>query len=328
VSDTGQMKTIRILQIFERLIQRQLIKKKMLAEEFQVSEKSIQRDIEDLRTYLSEFYKHQNDVAIVYNDQKKGYEMQSDDRYILSHKDLLVLAKVLLESRAFPSEEMVRVLDKLIEQAPFEHRKHIRELIKNELFLYVPLRHNKPLFDMMWDLSCAVREKRLLDMLYLRVNETVPVQMTVQPLGIIFSDYYFYLIAFIEGVERDYPATFRLDRIHEYAVTGNRFYVAEKNRFQDGLFRQQVQFMQTGKLMKIKFRFWNKSVESILDRLPNARVTNQDSGVLIEAEVFGKGIMMWLLSQGPHVEVLSPPEFREEMVAAVRAMATIYEPND
>jgi hypothetical protein len=92
--ESGQLKTIRVLQIFERLVQRQIINKKGLAEEFQVSEKSIQRDIEDLRTYLSEFYKHQNDVAIVYSDQKKGYHLQSDDKYLITHMDILVLAKV------------------------------------------------------------------------------------------------------------------------------------------------------------------------------------------------------------------------------------------
>ena len=322
--ESGQLKTIRVLQIFERLVQRQIINKKGLAEEFQVSEKSIQRDIEDLRTYLSEFYKHQNDVAIVYSDQKKGYHLQSDDKYLITHMDILVLAKVLLESRAFPKEEMSRILDKLIEQAPHEHRKHIREMIKNELFLYVPARHNKPLFEKMWDLSFAVRERRLVRLHYLRVNEQQPVLLHVQPPGIIFSDSYFYLIAYIEGVERDYPATFRIDRIADYAVSGERFHVSEKNRFQDGIFRQQVQFMQTGKLMKIKFRFWNKSLESILDRLPNAKVTKEGEAAIVEAEVFGKGIMMWLLSQGPHVEVIGPPEFRDEMVQTVRQMADIY----
>jgi hypothetical protein len=45
---------------------------------------------------------------------------------------------------------------------------------------------------------------------------------------------------------------------------------------------------------------------------------------IVEAEVFGKGIMMWLLSQGPHVEVIGPPEFRDEMVRTVRQMADIY----
>jgi hypothetical protein len=219
---------------------------------------------------------------------------------------------------------MSRILDKLIEQAPNEHRKHIREMIKNELFLYVPARHNKPLFEKMWDLSFAVRERRLVRLNYLRVNEQQPVLLNVQPLGIIFSDYYFYLIAYIEGVERDYPATFRIDRIADYAVSGERFHVSEKNRFQDGIFRQQVQFMQTGKLMKIKFRFWNKSLESILDRLPNAKVTKEGQVAIVEAEVFGKGIMMWLLSQGPHVEVIGPPEFRDEMVRTVRQMADIY----
>lgn len=66
--------------------------------------------------------------------------------------------------------------------------------------------------------------------------------------------------------------------------------------------------------MDITFRFSGASLQAVLDRLPTARVVSQDDdGAIIEAKVFGKGIKMWLLSQGPFVEVLKPVEFREEI---------------
>ncbi len=289
-----------------------------------MSEKSIQRDIEDLRTYLSEYYQHRSEMSILYSERKRGYHMQMDERFVLSHTDIFVLAKVLLESRAFPKAEMRRILDKLIEQAPTDLRKHIRDMVNNEMFLYVPVRHDRPLFDVMWDLSFAVKERRVIEITYQRVNEPQPVLLQIEPLGIMFSEYYFYMPAYLHGVEKTYPAVFRLDRIVSYQVTNKRFSLTEQSRFQEGLFRRQVQFMQTGQLMRIKFRFWNKSLESMLDRLPDARVTMEGEVAVIEAEVFGKGIMMWLLSQGPHVEVLAPADFREEMKQAALAMANLY----
>ena len=46
-------------------------------------------------------------------------------------------------------------------------------------------------------------------------------------------------------------------------------------------------------------------VDAVLDRLPTAKILDEKDGVyLITAEVFGKGIEMWLRSQGSDVEVL------------------------
>ena len=47
------------------------------------------------------------------------------------------------------------------------------------------------------------------------------------------------------------------------------------------------------------------SLESVLDRLPTAKVLQvTEKGWLIEAEVFGTGIQMWIRSQGDYVKVL------------------------
>lgn len=105
-----------------------------------------------------------------------------------------------------------------------------------------------------------------------------------------------------------------MDRITNYEMQEERFKVNYTERFEEGEFRKKIQFMQSGPLMDITFRFSGSSLQAVLDRLPTARVVSQDEdGAIIEAKVFGKGIKMWLLSQGPFVEVLKPVEFREEM---------------
>lgn len=60
--------------------------------------------------------------------------------------------------------------------------------------------------------------------------------------------------------------------------------------------------MYGGRLEKIKFRYTGPSLEAVLDRLPTARVLKEDpDGWDVKAEVFGKGIEMWLRSQGNYV---------------------------
>ena len=79
-----------------------------------------------------------------------------------------------------------------------------------------------------------------------------------------------------------------------------------KDRFQEGEFRKRVQFMYGGKLERIKFKYTGPSIEAVLDRLPTAEIISQDeNGWTIEAEVFGKGIEMWLRSQGNHIKTLT-----------------------
>jgi hypothetical protein len=89
---------------------------------------------------------------------------------------------------------------------------------------------------------------------------------------------------------------------------------SEKDRFKEGEFRKRVQFMYTGELKKITFKFWGASLEAILDRLPTAKVVSQSGKEsIIEAEVYGEGVKRWLLSQCEYLEVLKPQSYRDEM---------------
>ena len=66
-------------------------------------------------------------------------------------------------------------------------------------------------------------------------------------------------------------------------------------------------------------------MEAVLDRLPTARIIKKEGKVyLIEAEVFGRGIMMWLLSQGQFIEIMSPDELRQDLYYRIGEMVKIY----
>ncbi len=54
------------------------------------------------------------------------------------------------------------------------------------------------------------------------------------------------------------------------------------------------------------------------------RKDQEGGGVVIEAEVYGRGVLMWLLTQGSMVEVLGPPEAREEMKQMLSEMLSKY----
>ena len=155
----------------------------------------------------------------------------------------------------------------------------------------------------------------------------------IEPVAILFSEYYFYLNAFIvepDGTggcvhKYDYPAVFRIDRIREYRETGEKFQVSYADRFEEGEFRKRIQFMYAGELMRIQLKFYGENPEPVLDRLPTAYVVEQkEHEYTINAEVYGKGIVMWLLSQGSRLEVLRPESLRQEMKKQAQEIAKLY----
>ena len=101
-----------------------------------------------------------------------------------------------------------------------------------------------------------------------------------------------------------FPTIYRVDRIRSFRVTDEHFQVPYLERFQEGEFRKRVQFMYGGKLQKIRFKYTGPSIEAVLDRLPTAEIEQETAdGWIVKAEVFGKGIDMWLRSQGEYVQV-------------------------
>ena len=102
-----------------------------------------------------------------------------------------------------------------------------------------------------------------------------------------------------------FPTIFRIDRISDLNGTEEHFNIPYKDKFNDGEFRKRVQFMYSGELQKIKFNFTGPSIEAVLDRLPTAQILAEKNGTYtIRAEAFGKGIDMWLRSQGDYVEII------------------------
>lgn len=297
-------KSFRMLYIYETLNRGDTISKDELASKFSVSRKAIQRDIEDLRIYLSE--NHQNDISsdIVYDTRSKTYKLLKMEREWITNKEVLAITKILLESRAFNKDELNVLIDKLMLQVTPKERKHIENLIQDEKFNYVPPRHGKPLLDDIWNLSNYINDCEIISYTYERQNGTKR-DILVKPVAIMFSEYYFYLIAYKVDKDYKYPINYRIDRITNLNTTYEKFKIPYKDKFDDGEFRKRVQFMYSGELVKLKFVFNGPSIEAILDRIPTAKIISEKDGAYtLEAEAFGSGVEMWLKTQGNNVTFL------------------------
>lgn len=301
--DYKSNKGFRILDIYERLNKGELLDKSKLAAEFNVGVKTIQRDIDDLRAYLSEKHLFECETAIRYDRKRKGYYLVRFEREWLRNDEVLAVCKILLESRAFREDELGAMLDKLLMQIVPSDKKLVQSIISNERLHYVPLKHNKPLLSRIWELSQLITSSTVTCIRYERKDGTYREHM-VKPVSIMFSEYYFYLIGFMADDSKRLPTVFRVDRIKECRPTDEHFQIF-RNNFEEGEFRKRVQFMYSGELHRVRFYYKGENIDSVLDRLPTASAEKQSDGTYaVTAEVYGDGIYMWLRSQGDKVEVV------------------------
>lgn len=269
-----------------------------------MTEKTIQRDIDELRAYLAEIHFAEGEVFIQYDRTRSGYYLVRMERDWFTNEEVLAACKILLESRAFCKEELDALIAKLLAQVTPNDRKQVENMIRNEHFYYVPLKHGKKLFTVLWELSQHIIQNEMIRITYIR-QDSMEREHEVKPVAIMFSEYYFYLIAFMADDSHDFPTVFRIDRISEFQRTGNRFQIPYKDKFNDGEFRKRVQFMYPGELRRVKFEYSGSSIEAVLDRLPTAEILSKKEEVYtVTVEVYGNGIDMWLRSQGEKVEVL------------------------
>ena len=308
------MKDMRLLKLYNRLLKNDDIDVEEYAKENGVSTRTVERDIKCIKEFLAN-NKNQS-RELIRNRKKKKYQLTyTEDSINLTKSEILAISKILLASRAFLKDEISLIVDKIAKQCGSdEDLDLIQELLKNEKFHYIELQHKKSFINCIWDLGQAIKEKKKIEIAYKKMDGNI-VKRIIDPVGLMFSEYYFYLLAHIENIDKEkyfcnkddeYPTIYRLDRIEDFEVLNEKYTpTLYKNRFQEGLFRKQVQFMTGGKLRKLKFIYKGSSIEALLDKIPTAKVLEKNKDIyLISAQVFGNGIDRWILSQGDAIEII------------------------
>lgn len=305
MTTTGTGRGHRLLDICQRLHQGEILEKRSLANNYGVSERTIQRDLEEMRQYLAEEASY---MDVVYDAMAGGYRLERLDNKGLMASEVFAICKILLESRPFPRQTMQALLEKLLSLVGRDKRDLLRKLLAKEAHYYVEPCHGVDVMPLLWQLITAIREQRFIAFSYRRLDGHQR-DRTVKPVAILFSEFYFYLIAYDAETAEDYPIVFRLDRMGDIQAQNKHFRIPYRDKFQEGEFRKRVQFMYPGKLRRITFTYGGPSLEAILDRLPTAKTIKEEAGVhTLTAESFGPGSEIWLRTQGENVKILKVEE--------------------
>lgn len=313
----------RLLEIFFRALHGEGLSVQKLADEYEVSTKSIRRDLSGLKAFLADHRELVGNTELKYCNQEKLYHLYMDE--FLTNTELFALIEVMIGARAFSKEELLTLTNKLKGFTTTTDRPMLNDLIRKELYHYTEIKHDcKSVQQTLWKLANCITEKREITIEYYRADRAWKTHR-IRPASVMFTDNFFYLIAFnTEGIP-DKPLYFRIDRIKYITEHRKKFTTEDTPEFDEGLLRQRSLFMWPGKLRTIQFEFTGSAIQAILDKLPTAKIIEINGRTYtIEADVYGDGIKMWLLSQGRRVKVTAPEDFVEEMKIEISKMYANY----
>lgn len=317
------VKQSRMLELFFRGLRGEDLSVQKMAFEYGVSTKSISRDINDLKAFFANHRDLVGNSELEYSYQERVYRLRLDE--FLTSKELFSLVEVFLGARAYSRIELLTLIDKLKRLTTPNDRKKLDTLIQKELYHYHEVHHDcDSVQDNLWQLINCIDAHREITVYYHKASREY-VERRIRPLSVLFTEYYFYLVAFIADADDNVPIYYRIDRISKIVEHRAHFSLPDNLMFDEGLFRAQNQFMFPGKLRVIRFEFTGPSVQAVLDRLPTAKVVSKEGACYtVEATVYGDGIKMYLLSQGSWVKVLSPSDFVNEMRDEAKKMYYAY----
>lgn len=300
-------KYYRVLKIYGKLMNGEVVNKSEEAKNFGVTERTFQRDIEDLRCFFADDAGDGGGRReLVYSRELNGYHLVNRDTAVFSDSEFTAVCKILLESRAFAAEEMTSVINKLLGCCVQPKSRQIMdEWVAGELRCYLEPRGRKRFIDSVGDIRKAVSERRYMKIVYVRQDGS-ETERVIKPVGIMFSEYYFYLSAISENAGDGcmLVSAYRIDMIRSFEVLDRCFDVPDG--FDEIEFRSRMQFVGGGKLRRIKLLYKGNNVGSVLDRFPASKIVGRtDEGIVLITEVFGDGMDMWAKSRENAAEILN-----------------------
>lgn len=304
-------KVTRILSLYSKLIKGHVVNKEVFCREYEITKRSFDRDIEDIRLFLSETY---SGYEVKYDRKKGGYiinglRMNKE----MDAVEVTLLLTILKESRALREDEFEGLTESILGVSENWKRKETYEIADEIKGKYHPVKHKKALMKLFWDLQLCIYDKNVILLKYMKRNGEY-VKRRVYPLEIIFSEHYFYLIAMIKHEEYEYPAFYRLDRIDSFQVTLEHYEVSLKEKYTRLELEKKLKYMQGGNLLTVTVCCRNRARENLLDTFEKCMIIEErEEESIIQIEAFQEGVIQWVLSQSDNVIVLEPLELKNEI---------------
>jgi len=310
------LKLERLLGITMLLLGRRRVGAQELAERFEVSLRTIYRDLETLNMA--------GIPVISYPGLSGGYEIMERyrlERQYLSCDELQSIVTALRGvGSALSGEELSSLIDKviaLVERSGNGSGSSSGERVLIDLH---PWKEKERHQAMLRTIHEALNGCRLLSIVYLDWQGTSSERM-VEPVGLALKGYIWYLHAYC--LKRGDYRTFRLNRMEQLDLLPETF------TRRDVDLRELDKRMACQDSLKIDLKLlFHPSVKTrVLDDYDRSFIVIRDDGWLEVADREEQGYWLYsrLLSYGPHVKVVDPPYVARKLMDQVAEIQALYE---
>lgn len=314
----------RIAVIDREIGQKRFPNKERLAKHLDVSEKTIQRDIE--------FMKFEYDAPIQFDKKHLGFYF-TDVRYRMNPLDvdasdflaIAVTEKVLEQYKNSPYSKYFKSFYKKIANI-YEGKLsvNIADIDKILSFYIGPVRYVSE--EVMEITERGLRENIRCKMIYATgwsgtVSER---QIDVYHMKNHYGDWY--IIGHCHKANQ--VKVFAMSRIKEIKLTNQHFDVPDTFNVEN-YFADSFGIFESKKIYNVKMKIMNDSVRYIKEKKRHSSekiIEQKDGSVILEYKVNDlTELFMWALSLGKDCEVMQPKELREQIINEINSTLKNYE---
>jgi len=317
-------KTRRIFRLLRKLFNGEIVNTFEFAHSEDVSIRTVQRYIEQLREAGVP-------IVSIKGNVKLSQTMVKDIDYTLNlssrHKKILLLM-LKLASSYFGNlymediKEIEERIDRSLRADPFYY--HYAE--RTHYYVIMPPRRERINMKVVEALERSIVNVQRVKILYAHPQRSAK-EYLVEPYTIVYSDDHWYL--FCKEVERNFRTFLRISRIIYVELTKESFSMPTFKEIDEMLQRVWGTHYSDREPIEIKIWFSKAVAQKIKEtiRHPSQRLEpQQDGSVICSLRVSGyREVINWVLSWGKEAELLEPQWVRERIAEEVRSMYSKYQ---
>lgn len=293
-------KSFRILNIYERLQQGEFLGKSELAADYSVTEKTIQRDINDLRIYLSETHIYDSSIAIKYDKVLNKYYLSKSESNSLSNDEILTVCKLIIASSSLPKDKLSEIIQKMINVLPVHDKALINKSVCHDLENYSPSSNDTDITLKVWNFSKYAQNSSLLFLSYSFPNKTKH-NYLIYPMAVIYRKNHFFLVAYSKE-NNDFPTVFNFNEIITAKPVPTKVISDTQNEIYP-----KIPYISKDKVLEIKnidFEYKGNFI-SLMTKFPTARLLNERNGIYkIRTLYTDRSTIDWLKKNRSIVDIL------------------------
>ena len=303
VGDVKTMKDNRLFRILYYILEKGKVTANELADKFEVSVRTIYRDIDSISS-----------AGIpIYALQGKGGGIEIAEDFVLSKS-------LLSENEKQQIMSALQGLDNTTIQRENELLTKLSALfkMKNTSWIEVDFNNwqNNKMYEKTFnDIKSAILSKNIISFTYFSSNEK-ETDRSVKPVRLLFKsqDWYLYALCLLRNDFR----YFKLSRIKNLEIHTEKF----DDNFEDVILKKETPHENT---VNIKVKFDRKVAFRVYDELNGEITEDNDGNLYTEIEIPNDyNLYNYIFSFGDEAEVLEPEEVRMQIKKMINKMAEKY----